>query len=56
MHQTLKQRYEGSYIKTSASVGKGRGQEKAGTCGHKGRGVKQEWTPTFGSKFKYVIP
>ena len=21
-----------------------------------GGGVKQEWTPTYGSKFKYVIP
>ena len=29
MHQTLKQRYDGSYIKTPASVGRGRGQEKA---------------------------
>ena len=37
MHQTLKQRYEGSYIKTSASVGRGRGQEEADTCGHRGR-------------------
>ena len=37
MHQTLKQRYDGSYIKTPASVGRGRGQEKAGTCGHRGR-------------------
>ena len=41
-----------SYIKTSTSVGRGRGQEEADIGGG---GVKQEWTPTFGSKFKHVI-
>ena len=43
---------------TSARLGGGF-QEEADTCGHEGgggtTGVKQEWTFTFISKFKYLI-
>ena len=40
--------------KTSAREGEA-GQAEAETCGHWGKGVKQKWTSTFGSKFKYLI-